>query len=117
MVADGRTINGRTSADHEPVELSGVLGSGKVYRAAVLDAFSRRIVGWSIADHMGTELVTDALGTAILRRYPSESIRTIPPWRIRIMPWLVLSRGIVGSLAVTGFFSGFLGLTSCYLRL
>ena len=72
MVADGRTINGRTSADHEPVELSGVLGSGKVYRAAVLDAFSRRIVGWSIADHMGTELVTDALGMAILRQYPSE---------------------------------------------
>ena len=45
---------------------------GKVYCAAVLDAFSRRIVGWSIADHMRTELVTDALGMAILRRYPSE---------------------------------------------
>jgi putative transposase len=27
-------------------------------------------VGWSIADHMRTELVTDALGMAILRRQP-----------------------------------------------
>ncbi len=44
-----------------------------MYCAAVLDAFSRRIVGWSIADHMRTELVTDALGMAMLRRYPSEN--------------------------------------------
>ena len=36
-----------------------------MYCAAVLDAFSRRIVGWSIADHMRTELVIDALGMAI----------------------------------------------------
>ena len=34
---------------------------GKVYCAAVLDAYSRLIVGWSIAEHMRTELVTDAL--------------------------------------------------------
>src|ERR687894_1792762 len=43
---------------------------GKVYCAAVMDAYSRLIVGWSIADHMRTELVTDALGMAILRRQP-----------------------------------------------
>lgn len=43
---------------------------GKLYCAAVLDAFSRRIVGWSIAEHMKTELVLDALGMAILRRRP-----------------------------------------------
>jgi len=43
---------------------------GKLYCAAVLDAFSRRIVGWSIAGHMKTELVLDALGMAILRRDP-----------------------------------------------
>jgi putative transposase len=41
---------------------------GTVYCAAVMDAFSRLIVGWSIAEHMRTELVTDALGMAILRR-------------------------------------------------
>lgn len=43
---------------------------GKLYCAAVMDAYSRLIVGWSIADHMRTELVTDALGMAVLRRQP-----------------------------------------------
>src|SRR5690242_3319367 len=38
---------------------------GKVYCAAVIDVFSRRIVGWSIDDNMRTELVVDALGMAI----------------------------------------------------
>ena len=45
---------------------------GKVYCAAVLDAYSRLIVGWSIAEHMRTELVTDALGMAIIRRQPDK---------------------------------------------
>jgi putative transposase len=44
---------------------------GKVYCAAVMDAYSRLIIGWSIAEHMRTELVTDALGMAILRRKPN----------------------------------------------
>lgn len=35
-----------------------------------MDAYSRLIVGWSIADHMCTELVVDALGMATLRRRP-----------------------------------------------
>jgi putative transposase len=43
---------------------------GKVYCCGVLDVFSRRIVGWSIADHMRTELVDDALQMAIWRRQP-----------------------------------------------
>jgi putative transposase len=43
---------------------------GKLYCAAVMDAYSRRIIGWSIAHHMRTELVLDALGMAILRRRP-----------------------------------------------
>lgn len=46
---------------------------GKVYCAAVLDAYSRLIVGWSIAEHMRTELVTDALGMAIIRRQPEKN--------------------------------------------
>jgi putative transposase len=45
---------------------------GKVYCAAVMDAYSRLIVGWSIAEHMRTELVTDALGMAIIRRQPDK---------------------------------------------
>lgn len=44
---------------------------GKLYCAAVMDAYSRRIIGWSIAAHMRTELVLDALGMAILRRRPA----------------------------------------------
>lgn len=43
---------------------------GKVYCCAVIDAYSRMIVGWSIADHMRTELVVDALQMAIWRRRP-----------------------------------------------
>jgi putative transposase len=43
---------------------------GKVYLAAVLDVFGRRIVGWSIADHLRSELVVDALEMARWRRRP-----------------------------------------------
>jgi transposase InsO family protein len=44
---------------------------GKVYCAAVLDVFSRTVVGWSIADHMRSELVVDALEMARWRRRPA----------------------------------------------
>jgi len=44
---------------------------GKVYLAAVLDVYSRRIVGWSIADHLRSELVVDALEMARWRRRPA----------------------------------------------
>ena len=43
---------------------------GKVYLATVLDAFSRRVVGWSIADHIRSELVVDAIQMAVWRRRP-----------------------------------------------
>jgi putative transposase len=43
---------------------------GTVYCAAVLDVFTRQIVGWSIADHMRAELVVDALEMARCRRKP-----------------------------------------------
>ena len=45
-------------------------GTGKVYLAVVLDAWSRRVVGWSIADHMQAELVADAVQMATWRRRP-----------------------------------------------
>src|SRR5207245_9988888 len=44
--------------------------TGKVYLGIVLDAWSRRVVGWSIADHLRAELVVDALQMAIWRRRP-----------------------------------------------
>lgn len=45
------------------------LAGGKfLYLATVLDCFSRKIVGWSIADHMRTSLVADALRMAASTR-------------------------------------------------
>jgi putative transposase len=46
---------------------------GKLYLAVVLDAWSRRVVGWSIADHIRSELVVDALQMAIWRRRPPQN--------------------------------------------
>ncbi|GGV70132.1 transposase [Streptomyces longisporoflavus] len=39
-----------------------------LYLATVLDCFSRKVVGWSIADHMRTDLVADALRMAAATR-------------------------------------------------
>ncbi len=43
---------------------------GFLYLAVVLDAWSRRIVGWSMASHLRTELVLDALNMALFQRQP-----------------------------------------------
>ena len=48
--------------------------SGYLYLAVVLDAFSRRIVGWAMADHLRTELVLEALDMAAQQRDPEETI-------------------------------------------
>jgi putative transposase len=47
---------------------------GWLYIAVVLDAFSRRIVGWSMADHLRTELVLDALNMAVAHRRPEPGV-------------------------------------------
>ena len=44
--------------------------SGFLYLAVVLDAYSRRIVGWSMATTLATQLVLDALDMALLTRRP-----------------------------------------------
>ena len=43
---------------------------GFLYLAVVLDVFSRRIVGWSMASHLRTELVLAALEMALIQRKP-----------------------------------------------
>jgi putative transposase len=43
---------------------------GWFYLAVVLDVFSRRVVGWAMADHLRAELVVDALQMAIWQRRP-----------------------------------------------
>ena len=47
---------------------------GWLYLAGVIDLCSRRIVGWSMAEHMKTELVSDALAMAIARRRPGDGL-------------------------------------------
>src|SRR5205823_2830086 len=48
--------------------------AGVLFLAVVLDAFSRRIVGWAMANHLKTELVLEALNMALWRRRPNDVI-------------------------------------------
>jgi putative transposase len=47
---------------------------GWLYLAAVEDLYSRRVVGWALAEHMESRLVVDALGLAVQRRLPREGL-------------------------------------------
>jgi putative transposase len=47
---------------------------GFVYLAFILDACSRKVVGWSMATHLRSELVVDALQMAIARRKPAPGL-------------------------------------------
>jgi transposase InsO family protein len=47
---------------------------GWSYLATVIDLASRKVVGWAIADHMRTELVTDALSMAFANRAPDRGV-------------------------------------------
>jgi putative transposase len=45
--------------------------AGFLYLAVVLDAFSRRVVGWAMETHLRTELVLEALNMALAQRRPA----------------------------------------------
>ena len=63
--------------------------SGWAYLATVIDGYSRKVVGWSVADHMREELVIDAFRMAVANRRPGPG-----RWfSIPIMPRTALSRG------------------------
>jgi putative transposase len=47
---------------------------GWLYLAAVEDLYSRRVVGWAMAEHMESRLVVDALDMAVQRRLPEEGL-------------------------------------------
>jgi transposase InsO family protein len=49
-------------------------GEGWLYLAAVIDLFSRQVVGWSMQSHMQAGLVTDALRMAWFRRHPAAGL-------------------------------------------
>jgi len=46
---------------------------GWLYLAVIIDLFSRRVVGWSMAEHMRTELVLTALDSALGQRIPAQT--------------------------------------------
>src|SRR2546430_3818615 len=48
--------------------------AGFLYLAVVLDAWSRRVVGWAMATHLRAELVLDALNMALTQRRPTDVI-------------------------------------------
>jgi putative transposase len=47
---------------------------GWLYLVALQDLYSRRIVGWAMADHMRADLVTDALEMALAHRRPGRGL-------------------------------------------
>lgn len=49
-------------------------GEGWLYLAAVEDLYSRMVVGWSMAEHLESRLVVDALELAVQRRLPGEGL-------------------------------------------
>ena len=80
---------------------------GKVYLAAVLDVYARRIVGWSIADHLRSELVTDALEMARWRRRPAPGQTVLHSDRgTQYTSWVFGQRlraaGLLGSMGRVG---------------
>ena len=80
---------------------------GKVYLGVVVDARSRRVVGWSIADHMRSELVVDAVQMVIWRRRPptgqcvahSDHASQSNSWAIGIR---LRAAGLLGSMGSIG---------------
>ena len=49
-------------------------GEGWLYLAVLLDAHSRRVVGWAMADHLRAELALDALAMALRARRPAAGL-------------------------------------------
>ena len=47
---------------------------GFLYLAAVVDVFSRRVVGWAMAGHLRTELIEQAIAMALARRRPAAGL-------------------------------------------
>jgi putative transposase len=82
-------------------------GTGRVYLAVVVDAWSRRVVGWSIADHMRAELVADAVQMATWRRQPpKDQVIAHSDHGGAYTSWLFGNRlrtaGLLGSMGTVG---------------
>ena len=79
---------------------------GKVYCAVVLDAFSRRVVGWSIDTAPTATLVTNALGMAIDTRTPPAGAVIHSDQGVQFASWAFTQRardsGLVPSMGSVG---------------
>ena len=64
----GRTCSGWQTS--HLCQLGGIL-----YLAVMLDAFSRQIVGWSMGTNLETQLILEAMSTAVGQRKPSDAPR------------------------------------------
>ena len=62
-------------------------GEGWLYLAAVQDAYSRQIVGWSMATHTRASLVVDALKMALARRRPDPGLIHHSDQGSALLPW------------------------------
>lgn len=81
---------------------------GKVYVAAVLDAWNREAIGWSITDHLRAEMVCDALDMATWRRRPGHGSGLVhhSDHGTQYTSWVfgqrLRSAGILGSMGTVG---------------
>ena len=80
---------------------------GKVYCAAVMDAFSRRIIGWSIDKRQDADLVVGALAMAVARRQPGgDSVILHSDHGAQYTSWAFGKRlrdaGLLGSMGTVG---------------
>lgn len=80
---------------------------GKLYCAAVMDAYSRRIIGWSIDASQTSQLVIDALAMAVTRRQPEERATIIhSDHGTQYTSWAFGKRlrdaGLLGSMGTVG---------------
>jgi putative transposase len=79
---------------------------GKVYCCVVLDAHSRRVVGWSIDNHQASSLVTNALAMAIGNRAPSAGTVIHSDHGSQFTSWAFSERvrqaGLVPSMGTVG---------------
>ena len=81
-------------------------GEGKIYCCVVLDAFSRRVVGWAIDSTQTTVLVTNALGMATRRRDPAEGLVLHSDRGVQFTSWAFSERvrdaGLAPSIVAVG---------------
>lgn len=72
---------------------------GKIYCCAVIDAFSRMVVGWSIDNSQTGLLVTNALGMALNRRAPREGGIIHSDQGVQFASWVVSQKVTEAGLA------------------